>query len=249
MSLQEGEQSWGMSEAFATGGAGRGPELHVRGASSILMLNRFSIVMTSNSIVVGIAGGTSSGKTTVTRQIAAALGESNIAVLQHDSYYKDLSAFGGKQPHEINFDHPEAYDTPLLIEHVRQLRSGKAIRQPVYSYTTYRRTSEERIVETKRIIIVEGILVFFEKELRDLIDVKVFVDTDDDERVLRRIRRDVLERGRTIESVMEQYINTVKPMHLEFVEPTKRWADVIIPRGGENRVAIDLVVRTLASLG
>jgi uridine kinase len=185
----------------------------------------------------------------VTRQIAAALGESNIAVLQHDSYYKDLSAFGGKQPHEINFDHPEAYDTPLLIEHVRQLRSGKPIRQPVYSYTTYRRTSEERIVEPKRIIIVEGILVFFEKELRDLIDVKVFVDTDDDERVLRRIRRDVLERGRTIESVMEQYINTVKPMHLEFVEPTKRWADVIIPRGGENRVAIDLVVRTLASLG
>jgi len=207
-----------------------------------------NVMSSQHRLVVGIAGGTSSGKTTVTRQIATALGELNIAILQHDSYYKDLSAFGGKQPHEINFDHPEAYDTPLLIEHLRALRNGIPVRQPVYSYTTYRRTKEVRIVEPKRIIIVEGILVFFEKELRDLIDVKVFVDTDDDERLLRRIRRDVLERGRTIESVMEQYISTVKPMHLEFVEPTKRWADVIIPRGGENRVAIDLVVRMLKTL-
>jgi uridine kinase len=201
-----------------------------------------------HTIVVGIAGGTSSGKTTVTRQIAAALGETNIAWLQHDSYYKDLAQFGGKQANEINFDHPDAYDTQLLIQHIRDLKCGKLIHQPVYSYTTYRRSAEEKIVEPKRVIIVEGILIFFESELRDIIDVKVFVDTDDDERVLRRIRRDVLERGRTIESVMEQYIATVKPMHLEFVEPTKRWADVIIPRGGENRVAIDLVVRMLRSL-
>lgn len=204
--------------------------------------------MSSHPLVVGIAGGTSSGKTTVTREIAAALGEANIALLQHDSYYKDLSQFGGKQAHEINFDHPDAYDTQLLIQHIRDLKAGKSVHQPVYSYTTYRRTSEQRKVEPKRVIIVEGILIFFEPELRDIIDVKVFVETDDDERVLRRIRRDVLERGRTIESVMEQYIATVKPMHLEFVEPTKRWADVIIPRGGENRVAIDLVVRMLRTL-
>lgn len=204
--------------------------------------------MPIHSLVVGIAGGTSSGKTTVTRAIAAALGDTNIAILQHDSYYKDLLAFGGKQPSEINFDHPDAYDTGLLIQHIRELRQGRAIRQPVYSYTTYRRTTEEKIVEPKRVIIVEGMLIFFEPALRDAIDVKVYVDTDDDERVLRRIRRDVLERGRTIESVMEQYITTVKPMHLEFVEPTKRWADVIIPRGGENRVAIDLVVRMLRTL-
>ncbi|MBX2992919.1 MAG: uridine kinase [Bacteroidetes bacterium] len=204
--------------------------------------------MSSHPLVVGIAGGTSSGKTTVTRAIAAALGETNIALLQHDSYYKDLSQFGGKQSHEINFDHPDAYDTELLIQHIRDLKAGRSITQPVYSYTTYRRTHEQRIVEPKRIIIVEGILIFFEQELRDIIDVKVFVETDDDERVLRRIRRDVLERGRTIESVMEQYIATVKPMHLEFVEPSKRWADVIIPRGGENHVAIDLVVRMLRTL-
>lgn len=204
--------------------------------------------MSSHPLVVGIAGGTSSGKTTVTREIAAALGEANIALLQHDSYYKDLSQFGGKQAYEINFDHPDAYDTQLLIQHIRELKSGRSVHQPVYSYTTYRRTSEQRKVEPKRVIIVEGILIFFEPELRDIIDVKVFVETDDDERVLRRIRRDVLERGRTIESVMEQYIATVKPMHLEFVEPTKRWADVIIPRGGENRVAIDLVVRMLRTL-
>lgn len=204
--------------------------------------------MSQQPLVVGIAGGTSSGKTTVTREITEALGKTNIALLQHDSYYKDLSQFGGKQAHEINFDHPDAYDSELLIRHIRELKHGKAIRQPVYSYTTYRRTSDEVTVEPKRIIIVEGILIFAEQQLRECIDVKVYVDTDDDERVLRRIRRDVLERGRTIESVMLQYIDTVKPMHLEFVEPTKRWADVIIPRGGENRVAIDLVVRMLRTL-
>ena len=199
-------------------------------------------------LVVGIAGGTSSGKTTVTREITAALGETNIALLQHDSYYKDLAEFGGKQPHEINFDHPDAYDTPLLIHHLRELKHGCPVSQPIYDYVTYRKTDEVKLVLPKRIIIVEGIMIFFERELRDLIDVKVFVDTDDDERVLRRIRRDVLERGRTVESVMAQYLTTVKPMHLEFVEPTKRWADVIIPRGGENRVAIDLVVRMLKTL-
>ncbi len=211
----------------------------------ILSVLHQPVKLMSNHLVVGIAGGTSSGKTSVTRAITTALGESTIALFQHDAYYKDLSLFEGKLPHEINYDHPDAYDTQLLIRQILQLKEGKSIRQPVYDYTTYRRTTEERTVEPRRVIIVEGILIFFEPRLRDIIDVKVFVDTDDDERVLRRIRRDVLERGRTIESVMQQYIDTVKPMHLEFVEPTKRWADVIIPRGGENHVAIDLVVRML----
>jgi uridine kinase len=201
--------------------------------------------MVQNRCIVGIAGGTSSGKTTVTREISSALGGRNVAVLQHDSYYKDLSAFGGKSPPEINFDHPDAYDTRLFISHLRDLRNGLPIHQPRYSYTTYRRGNEGTVVEPKPVIIVEGILIFSDRELRELMDIKVYVDTDDDERLLRRLRRDVVERGRTIESVMDQYIRTVKPMHLEFVEPSKRWADVIIPRGGENHVAIDMVVTML----
>jgi uridine kinase len=200
-------------------------------------------------LVVGIAGGTSSGKTTVTRCIAAAVGERAVAVLHHDAYYKDLPDFGGKPPGEINFDHPDAYDTELFVRHLALLKRGKAVEQPVYLYTTYRRTGEHRVVEPRPIIIAEGILIFAEARIRELIDIKVFVDTDGDERVLRRIRRDVLERGRSVESVMHQYVATVKPMHLEFVEPSKRWADVIIPRGGENRVAVDMVVARLKALG
>ncbi len=199
-------------------------------------------------LVVGIAGGTSSGKTTVTSRIAAAVGKSSVALLHHDAYYRDLDLFGGRPPQEINFDHPDAYDTALFVSHLRRLKNCEAVEQPVYSYTTYRRTGEIRIVQPRPIIMVEGILIFSDSAIRDLIDIKVYVDTDDDERVLRRIRRDVLERGRTVESVMHQYITTVKPMHLEFVEPSKRWADVIIPRGGENTVAIDMVVAKLQSL-
>ncbi len=200
------------------------------------------------SIVVGIAGGTSSGKTTVTRAIASALNPDNIALLQHDSYYKDLSSFGNMEASNINFDHPDAYDTQLFIDHIRKLKNGDTISQPIYSYTTYRRTGDTCIVKPRQIIIIEGILIFADSNLRDLIDIKVYVDTDDDERLLRRLRRDVLERGRTIESVMRQYIDTVKPMHLEFVEPSKRWADVIIPRGGENQVALNMVITMLKSL-
>lgn len=200
-------------------------------------------------LVVGIAGGTSSGKTTVTRAIAAAVGGNSVAVLHHDAYYKDLSLFGGESPDRINFDHPDAYDTPLFVRHLGDLKAGRPVEQPVYSYTTYRRTGDIRVVEPRPIVIAEGILIFAEASVRELIDIRVFVDTDDDERVLRRIRRDVLERGRTVESVMQQYITTVKPMHLEFVEPSKRWADVIIPRGGENSVAVDMVVARLRTLG
>lgn len=200
-------------------------------------------------LIVGIAGGSSSGKTTVTRSIAAAVGPSGVALLHHDAYYKDLPQFGGKTPDQINFDHPDAYDTPLFVRHLDMLKRGHPVEQPVYCYTTYRRTEEVRVVEPRPIVIAEGILIFAEASIRSMIDIKVFVDTDDDERVLRRIRRDVLERGRTVESVMHQYVATVKPMHLEFVEPSKRWADVIIPRGGENRVAVDMVVARLRLLG
>lgn len=204
--------------------------------------------MSSQPLIVGIAGGTSSGKTTVTRRIASALGEMSVVVLHHDSYYKDLSAFGDAPIEQINFDHPDAYETELLVSHLADLKKGLPILRPIYSYTTYHRSREFARVIPRPIVIVEGILIFADRCLRDLIDTKIYVDTDDDERLLRRIQRDVLERGRTITSVMNQYISTVKPMHLEFVEPSKRWADIILPRGGENTVAIDMVVTKLQSL-
>ncbi len=199
-------------------------------------------------LVVGITGGTSSGKTTVTRSIATALGKDNVTLLQHDAYYKDIAMFGEKPVEDINFDHPDAYDTGLYIEHLMALKKGAIIHQPVYDYRTYRRTDEKQEVYPRSLIIVEGILILADVTLRNLIDIKIYVDTDDDERLLRRLRRDIIERGRSIESVINQYIHSVKPMHLEFVEPSKRWADVIIPRGGENHVAIDMVLAKLKSL-
>lgn len=206
--------------------------------------------MTSaRALVAGIAGGTSSGKTTVARAIAETLGEQRVVLLEHDSYYRDLPEFGGLRPEEINYDHPDAYDTGLFREHIRLLRNGSPVDQPVYDYTTYRRSGVTRRVDPRPLLILDGILLFAEPGLRELIDIKVYVDTDDDERLLRRIRRDVLDRGRSVEGVMHQYITTVKPMHLEFVEPSKRWADVIVPRGGENRVAIEMVTARLHALG
>ncbi|MGB9774086.1 MAG: uridine kinase [Bacteroidota bacterium] len=199
-------------------------------------------------LIIGIAGGTGSGKTTVTRKILSQLHEERVEVLEHDSYYKDISAFGDKRIEEINFDHPDALDTPLLIQHLQQLRAGKSIEVPIYDFQTYTRRQKTRHVEPGEVIIVEGILIFVEKELRDLMDIKIYVDTDADERLLRRIRRDILERGRSIESIMQQYITMVKPMHLEFVEPSKRWADIIIPKGGENEIAIGMVVAKIQSL-
>jgi uridine kinase len=198
--------------------------------------------MMNRPLVLGIAGGTGSGKTTVTSKILDRLDRGKVVVLQHDSYYKDLSAFNGLQVDHINFDHPDALETSLLIQHLRQLKNCQPISQPLYDYTSYRRLSDVKLVEPRSVVIVEGILIFDEKELRDLMDIKIFVDTDADERLLRRLKRDLLERHRTIESVMRQYVDTVKPMHLEFVEPSKRWADIIIPKGGENEVAIDMVV-------
>lgn len=203
-------------------------------------------------LVIGIAGGTGSGKTTVTQKILDHLDLEKVVVLQHDFYYKDLSAFDGIPIEKINFDHPHALETSLLINDLAQLKVWKPVRLPIYDYTTYRRSDEVRIIEPKTVIIVEGILIFENEDLRDLMDIRIFVDTDADERLLRRLRRDLLERHRTIDSVFHQYVETVKPMHLEFVEPSKRWADVIIPKGGENVVAIDMVaakIKEMLSIG
>ena len=199
-------------------------------------------------LVIGIAGGTGSGKTSVTNAILERLDSERIVVIQHDSYYKDLGSYGGLTPSEINFDHPDSLETALLVRHIRDLREGRAVEQPLYNFTTHRRLDSTRRLLSKEIIIVEGILIFVEKQLRDLMDIKIFIDADADERLLRRIRRDMLERGRSIDSVMQQYMKTVKPMHLEFVEPSKHWADVIIPRGAENTVAIDMVVTKIKTM-
>lgn len=199
-------------------------------------------------ILIGIAGGTGSGKTTVTRKLIDTLHLDDLIIIQHDSYYKDISSFRGKSSSEINFDHPSSLDTSLLIKHLKGLKNRHAIKKPIYDFTTYRRLQQKEIVHPKSVIILEGILIFLHKELRDLMDIKIFVDTDADERLLRRLRRDITERGRSLDSVMEQYMATVKPMHLEFVEPSKMWADVIIPKGGENQVAIAMLASRIRSI-
>lgn len=201
-----------------------------------------------NPLVIGIAGGTGSGKTSVTTRIVELLDKTRVLVIQHDSYYKDLNAFGGLTPAEVNYDHPDSLETDLLVQHIRALKDGHAVEQPIYNFTTHRRLESTRRLDPKGIIIVEGILIFVEKRLRDLMDIKIFIDTDADERLLRRLKRDIVERGRSIDSVMQQYITTVKPMHLEFVEPSKHWADIIVPRGAENTVAIDMVVTKITTL-
>ncbi len=195
-------------------------------------------------LVIGIAGGTGSGKTTVTEKILEGLrAHEGVVVIQHDSYYRDISSYGqGTTPEQINFDHPNSLDTSLLVDHIKELKEGNPIEQPLYNFATHSRMKETRNIEPKDILIVEGILIFAVEELRNLFDIKIFIDTDDDERLLRRLKRDIVERGRSIESVMNQYVTTVKPMHLEFVEPSKRYADIIIPRGKENKVGIDMVV-------
>ena len=201
-----------------------------------------------NALVIGMAGGTGSGKTTVTKAILAHLDEERVAVLQHDSYYKDISTYEGLTPDRINFDHPDSLETELLVQHIKDLKVGRSIEQPLYNFATHQRMKETKKVEPREIIIVDGILLLVDKSLRDLFDIKIFLDTDGDERLIRRIRRDILERVRSVDSIMNQYMNTVKPMHLEFVEPSKHWADVIIPRGAENTVAIDMVVTKIKSM-
>jgi len=191
-------------------------------------------------LVVGIAGGSGSGKTTVSQAILQRAGAGNAAYIQHDSYYKDLSQLPPAQRATTNFDHPNSLETELMVEHVRQLKAGHAVEVPTYDFTTHTRRKETHRVEPHPVIIVEGILLFTEPNMRDLCDLKLFVDTDADIRFIRRLERDIAERGRSLESVIKQYQATVRPMHLEFVEPSKRYADLIVPEGGYNQVAMDV---------
>lgn len=199
--------------------------------------------MTVNKpLVLGIAGGTGSGKTTVAEELCARLGEEDYALVNQDSYYKDNAGLTMNERLRLNYDHPDLIDLPLLTEHVRELIAGRAIEKPVYSFVEHTRTRETVRVQPKPLIIVEGILVLYFEDLRRLMDIKLFVDCDPDVRFIRRLERDIRERGRTQESVIRQYLTTVRPMHIEFVEPSKRHADVIIPEGGFNRIAVDMIV-------
>ena len=215
------------------------------------MFNGTGIIwlMTNDTpLVIGIAGGSGSGKTTVAQEILQRVGPDRIAYIQHDSYYKDLTGLPPTQRAEVNFDHPNSLETELLIAHVEQLKRKQTIEVPIYDFSNHSRTDETFTVNPRGVIIVEGILIFVEAALRELFDVKLFVDTDADIRLIRRLQRDITERGRTAESVLKQYQSTVRPMHLEFVEPSKRYADVIIPEGGFNTAALDMVVARIESL-
>ena len=202
----------------------------------------------ASSFVIGVAGGSGSGKTTVVRRIVDSLGPEQVTLLDHDRYYRDRNDLRLEERAALNYDHPAALETDLLVSHVRELRAGRAVNVPQYDFTRHARLSETETFQPRRALIVEGILVFTDAALRDLMDIKVFVDTDSDTRFIRRLRRDVAERGRTMDSVIDQYQSTVKPMHLEFVEPSKRYADVIIPLGGHNTVAVDLLLTMLRSV-
>ncbi len=199
-------------------------------------------------VALGVAGGTGSGKTTVAHAILEATGPDRIAFLAQDNYYRDVAWTGPEQLAAHNFDHPSSLDTELMVEHITELKAGRAIDLPVYDFVHHRRTAEVRRIEPRPVILVEGILLFAEPAIRALLDFKVFVDTDADVRLVRRIRRDIAERGRGIADVLRQYMATVRPMHLEFVEPSKRWADVIVPEGGENRVALEMVAARVEQL-
>ena len=199
-------------------------------------------------IVIGIAGGTGSGKTTVANVILTRVGAERIALLAHDAYYRNLQDLPRSQREGINFDHPDSLETELLVRHLEALREWQPIDVPIYDFTSHARTARTQRIEPQPVILVEGILVFAEASLRRLFDVKIFVDTDPDVRFIRRLQRDIEERGRTLASVIQQYETTVRPMHLEFVEPSKRYADVIIPEGGLNTVAMDMVVARMQTL-
>jgi uridine kinase len=198
-------------------------------------------------MVIGVAGGSGSGKTTVVRQIAESLGPEQVIVLEHDRYYRDGSHLPLEERAALNYDHPDSLETDLLVAHLHELRAGRPVELPLYDFARFvRQTARER-AEPRRVIIVEGILIFTDAELRRLMDVKVFVDTDADTRFIRRLQRDIADRGRTVQSVIEQYLGTVKPMHFDFVEPSKRYADIIVPQGGHNLVAIDMLLTLISS--
>src|SRR5262245_17070877 len=199
-------------------------------------------------ILIGIAGGSGSGKTLVARTIVRELGSDRVVIIDQDSYYRNLEDVPFRDREARNFDHPDAFDTDLLRHHVRELLAGRAIQQPIYDYSRHRRLSETRHVGEHLVIVLEGILIFCDPELRALMDIKLFIDADPDVRFIRRLRRDLVERGRSVDSIVRQYEESVRPMHQQFVEPTKRYADVIIPEGGHNAVAIDLVKTKIKAL-
>lgn len=201
-----------------------------------------------NVTVIGVSGGTGSGKSTLVRRLQEAFQEEDVATLCHDFYYKSHPELTYKERTKLNYDHPQAFDTDMMVEHIRALKDNVPIERPVYSFVDHNRTSERVPVKPSRVIIVDGILIFENKELRDLMDIKVFVDTDADIRLARRILRDVCERGRSMQSVISQYTSTVKPMHEEFVEPSKKYADIIIPEGGFNSVAVKMLIESIKSL-
>lgn len=201
----------------------------------------------SKPIIIGVTGGSGSGKTSVSRAIFNNFPDHSIMMLEQDSYYKDQSSISFEERLNTNYDHPFAFDNDLLIQHVEELLNYKAIEKPVYDYVAHTRSQATIIQEPKEVIILEGILILEDERLRELMDIKVYVDTDDDIRIIRRIKRDMEERGRTLDSVIEQYLTVVKPMYHQFIEPTKRYADIIVPEGGENHVAIDLITTKVAS--
>ena len=201
--------------------------------------------MSGRPYVVGIAGGTGSGKTTVAERLAAAIPPGRCVTIDHDAYYRDQSHLAPAARADVNYDHPAALDSALFAEQLRELRAGRAVEVPVYDFATHTRRAETRPVAPASVIIVEGILVFAEPALREQMDIRIFVDTDPDIRLMRRIRRDLEERGRSFQSVRDQYYATVRPMHIEHVEPSKRWADLILPEGGNNRVALDILLGQL----
>ena len=199
-------------------------------------------------VVLGVAGGTGSGKTTVSRRVMEQTNPDDVAYLQHDSYYRDHSHLTPQEREKVNYDHPDELETDLLARHVQSLVDGKAVDLPVYNFSTHTRRGETKSMQPRPIILIEGILILADKDLRDLMAIKVFVDTDDDIRFIRRLKRDMRERGRSLESVIRQYEETVKPMHIEFVEPSKRHADIIIPEGGLNDIGVDMLITKIRSL-
>ncbi len=198
--------------------------------------------------LLGVAGGSGSGKTTVARSILEAVGKDRIALIQQDSYYRDIEWSSDAELLHHNFDHPSALDSDLMMAHLHALKAGHAVEVPIYDFVRHRRTPRTRRIEPQPVVVIEGILIFVEPGLRELLDFKIYVDTDADIRLIRRLGRDMTERGRTVDDVLRQYLETVRPMHLEFVEPSKRYADVIIPEGGENRVALEMVVARVEQL-
>ena len=202
----------------------------------------------SPPLVIGVAGGSGSGKTTVVRRIVDSLGPDAVTVIEHDRYYRNYPDLRLEERASLNYDHPNSLETGLLVQHLESLRDGRGVQVPVYDFTRHARLERTDAMQPRRAIIVEGILILADAGLRDRMDVKVFVDTDDDTRFIRRLQRDVRERGRTLDSVVEQYLATVKPMHLEFVVPSKRYADIIVPLGGHNTVAVDLLLSMIRSL-